>query len=475
MIAEVASLTSSIGGQRGVIATTDIETGSLIVLEWPFLTWNEFDFSDNSVLLRMVEQIVHDPKAYECSKDLHPTSLSNLDSKEIENIQLQFQQINLLEHATSLQVLTEEIYRLLLVIKHNAFSSGLYHQLCMINHSCQPNCIKFEPRSASRGASEVWSVRPIRKGEEITISYVTPIEEINPTMRDYLFQQHYFHCECQRCQQFQFFSQQLPSPLASLEMPYSDSIIQLGKDIEGNENDLQEFLQEQSSSSFVVSSEEDEQLAKYILSFDQLLSRLDTIKLAVLYALNQTKSETTNNRVKLDNNLYRLEARILTLTAQLHLFKIEAILIPHYQSSGKKALKGQLTAEHELIFSSYLSVILRIFLAQIQYYESEDHPLIATNLTDYQIAIDYLDYFCTNDFIRDIIVKTVNQLIKEREEEILIIPSIFQLAEGIKLTDINKSIKKELNRCRGLYLLASRCRSAIFVKKEVGASFWGQK
>ena len=71
---------------------------------------------------------------------------------------------------------------------------GLYPVLALCNHSCWPNCaVMFEGRVASLRA-----LRPIRKGEELSISY---IELALPTSeRRRMLQDGYcFHCQCSRC------------------------------------------------------------------------------------------------------------------------------------------------------------------------------------------------------------------------------------------------------------------------------------
>ncbi|CAE8638109.1 unnamed protein product [Polarella glacialis] len=69
----------------------------------------------------------------------------------------------------------------------NAFESGLYAELALINHSCFPNCLKFGPGERRDGAddgrqrswcskSEIVAVRDLRAGEEITISFLGCLE-----------------------------------------------------------------------------------------------------------------------------------------------------------------------------------------------------------------------------------------------------------------------------------------------------------
>ena len=69
----------------------------------------------------------------------------------------------------------------------------------MVNHSCDPNCIKFAPKPGSLGASEIYATRAIGVGDEITICYCSPIEMTQHSMRNYLQRQHRFQCKCAVC------------------------------------------------------------------------------------------------------------------------------------------------------------------------------------------------------------------------------------------------------------------------------------
>jgi hypothetical protein len=78
--------------------------------------------------------------------------------------------------------------------------AGLYLNLALINHSCSPNCTKLTPwkevRSAAGNgvgswtASEVWATRNIAPGEELTISYLQPLEQTAPRRRSQFLEQH---------------------------------------------------------------------------------------------------------------------------------------------------------------------------------------------------------------------------------------------------------------------------------------------
>lgn len=86
--------------------------------------------------------------------------------------------------------------RLLLTMRFNAFHSGVYFALAMLNHSCRPNCTKFG-QDASRAqypdCSELVAIRDIEAGEELCISYLQPVEQAHCVRSEILRHQHFFN------------------------------------------------------------------------------------------------------------------------------------------------------------------------------------------------------------------------------------------------------------------------------------------
>ncbi|GLT87060.1 hypothetical protein SLE2022_051620 [Rubroshorea leprosula] len=83
-------------------------------------------------------------------------------------------------------------------------------QSCM-NHSCCPNAKAFKREEDRDGQATIIAIRPICKGEEITISYIDedlPFEERQALLADYGFR-----CRCAKCleeEQYQPHSLQVP-------------------------------------------------------------------------------------------------------------------------------------------------------------------------------------------------------------------------------------------------------------------------
>eukprot|EP01038_Epipyxis_sp_PR26KG_P004928 gene4928-6896_t len=210
-----------VGGNRGVFAYQDLPAGTLIVLEVPTIRFQS-DTIDNiatyddsnrySSIFESIINISYNQNASIVTNQLHPMLLSDADEEEIQeantflenDLQIYFSKNNISEKQEieneSVILSKDEIIRIFLVLQHNGFTSGLYEYLSLVNHSCIPNCIKFSPKNKNKyGYSEIWSIKPIEKDEEITICYITPMEMITSSMQDYLTKHHRFQCNCPRC------------------------------------------------------------------------------------------------------------------------------------------------------------------------------------------------------------------------------------------------------------------------------------
>ena len=88
-----------------------------------------------------------------------------------------------------------EVLRLLMCMRYNCFSSGLFLHLSIFNHSSRPNCIKFSAGRGAAGAagagvegsggggapggvdqpSEVWTTEWVEAGDELVIDYLSDV------------------------------------------------------------------------------------------------------------------------------------------------------------------------------------------------------------------------------------------------------------------------------------------------------------
>lgn len=78
--------------------------------------------------------------------------------------------------------------------------SGVYPIGALLNHSCAPNCIftyEYDEKS-STFIQKIRAIKDIKKGEEITHSYIEPaLPTIDRQKR--LYRQYEFHCTCNHC------------------------------------------------------------------------------------------------------------------------------------------------------------------------------------------------------------------------------------------------------------------------------------
>jgi len=90
--------------------------------------------------------------------------------------------------------------RLLTIFRSNAYNTGddhvgLFPKTARINHSCRPNCGNFW--SEKNKERIIYAQREIKKGEEITVSYIPLLKSIKE--RQARLQQYGFVCDCSAC------------------------------------------------------------------------------------------------------------------------------------------------------------------------------------------------------------------------------------------------------------------------------------
>ena len=201
-LVEVRRSLKGVGGGRGVFAVDAIEVGTLVLAEVPVEVWADAaSLDDPDLLLQVIESILGHEEALAACKTLHPTSFAAADEGDRQRIASVWSDDDiegLCRRALS-RPTREEVLCIALALQHNGFASGLYSKLTLVNHSCRPNCIKFSPSSSTGWASEIWTTRPVQKGEELTICYSEPLEMTSAAMRAALLTHHRFECCCTKC------------------------------------------------------------------------------------------------------------------------------------------------------------------------------------------------------------------------------------------------------------------------------------
>jgi len=209
---KVVSLTE-FGGGRGCVAERDLSPGTLLLVEEPLASWS---VEDNSLDLTTIHNLLERPNAQQIVHDLehfHPTRQAIDDDDEVDSDQeqvegmmktmrLQYGEGSELKNAVRLAAekkihnsdgaaLSEtDLLRLLLSLRYNGLETGIYRYAAMLNHSDQPNCVKFLPTKEQK-YSEVRTTRAVCAGEPLTISYLPRIMS-HASRRKHLWEQHRF-------------------------------------------------------------------------------------------------------------------------------------------------------------------------------------------------------------------------------------------------------------------------------------------
>eukprot|EP00930_Biecheleria_cincta_P036158 TRINITY_DN24811_c0_g1_i1.p1 TRINITY_DN24811_c0_g1~~TRINITY_DN24811_c0_g1_i1.p1 ORF type:complete len:322 (-),score=71.71 TRINITY_DN24811_c0_g1_i1:22-987(-) len=89
----------------------------------------------------------------------------------------------------------------LMIWRTNAMPAGngrgaVFASTCMINHSCAPNAYQYWDTKKRRML--VHCMKTVKKGEEITISYIDVFQKTQDR-REALWNQYRFNCECPAC------------------------------------------------------------------------------------------------------------------------------------------------------------------------------------------------------------------------------------------------------------------------------------
>eukprot|EP00756_Hemistasia_phaeocysticola_P053783 Hpha_TRINITY_DN29733_c0_g1::TRINITY_DN29733_c0_g1_i1::g.2528::m.2528 len=83
---------------------------------------------------------------------------------------------------------------------YSASGQGIYRVHASSNHSCEPSCEVRYTETMSETLN-ICALRPMKKGDEVTISYVADVETVSRSKRQkYLATNYRFDCLCSRCE-----------------------------------------------------------------------------------------------------------------------------------------------------------------------------------------------------------------------------------------------------------------------------------
>eukprot|EP01031_Cornospumella_fuschlensis_P026072 gene26072-31482_t len=473
-------------GGRSVVATEFLPAGTLIACEWPFITWNDLNFEDAQSVYSVLRSIYdNQPKLAKSLTSLYPQELTpQLLENEIHPLSGSkplIHDILALNLKAAEMISTEEIYRLLLVLQHNAFDSGLYAYLSMFNHSCVPNCIKFSPTSKSRGASEIWTTRDVQAGEELVISYYHPLEDKIGNIHAYLQQQHHFRCQCARCAPYTQHSQE--SAEESLDF-YGNTYREVYQAIELAQEALASIhQQEQDVHTLYIHDREEDIPVHKVYAHIQALYAYISQSPSPLDELVQRKGEGQYLEANLARNLVNLCAKYHDLFFQTSAQHTHAHIHP--------------PQPHTHSFSHILTVhtiwiVASLYLIQSKTrYAGADHPDYSMHyhdiLNSYEVVASVLkEHHIPMSDTLERLNQAVTQAHWTVPSPLPVLPKTHKPPHGVSvmLAQCQKSFPlvsaiyaqslAEKTRLEKLYHLVKRYPDIVFVKKAPGAVYMGK-
>ncbi len=216
---------NEIGGNRGYIATQDLDPGTLLLVEEPMFEWTEEQIGSELGLVS-IQAILNHENSYKIIDEiqgLYPTKdqveeiirgekniklLSQDEKIQIKDMFEIMEMIHSGKEMDSTLVLAQnlgipldeiDIYRMLLAMRYNGFGSGIYLHFAMFNHDHDANCIKFAPEKNGIGHgtapttySEVRTTKFVKRGDSLTLDYLDPRDQSHATKRWHLWDQHRF-------------------------------------------------------------------------------------------------------------------------------------------------------------------------------------------------------------------------------------------------------------------------------------------
>ncbi|CAM9611814.1 unnamed protein product, partial [Heterosigma akashiwo] len=200
-----------VGGGRGFMAASTISPGTILMRERPYIDWPTLPDgiqSDKQRVYHVIRALLQEEAR---TREQKMENLSHLTPRNLEEVppgmiptackEYEEEIQSLLEEFAPTGITREALILLLLRFQCNGFSSGVYLHLCIFNHACDANCIKFQLRTEEdqRFYSEIRAIAPISQGEELKICYLDPKERPHHERALVLRAQFGFRCACPPC------------------------------------------------------------------------------------------------------------------------------------------------------------------------------------------------------------------------------------------------------------------------------------
>jgi hypothetical protein len=401
---QLVSDMESVGGGRGYVLSRDppdaeMPAGTLALVEAPLIEWPEEQIGHELGLIS-VQHILRtlDATSLHELEHLHPTKQvvdqivnerdngvnddahNNESSFETQVVQMmhdvreqhkndpQLQEMIRLAarrgllNSNGAPLIDTDCFRLLLVLRYNGLQSGIYLHVAMLNHSDQPNCVKFMPSADSRSQarfSEVRTTRPVRPGEALTIHYLSSIRS-HATRRSELWEQHRFDIGASRLSSSLLAMELVQGvlPPSSLKRRNNEAVT---RQVEFATEELRQLYDEASSSLSSLSPRlSPSQNIHSSSSEDSMIEQIRSLELASHELVVSAQEQLGNQH------------HILLIPAlELHLDS--ASLVLQYDSSLKPSSRASLLGR-------MTGTSLHLVTLQEQLYGTDHYALARTNL-----------------------------------------------------------------------------------------------
>lgn len=192
----------SVDGARRLVATRDVEAGTLLLMEEPIIE-APILLSPSHRAWKMVIQLLTQKETmswflqmgFKLTPQIWDAEDERLSGRIAENFGTDRSAVRNLYFRVATNHLGYFVH-------DDVAGSGLYKTLCFSNHSCAPNSTPATASAAFRHAA-LQAIESIRSGAEITWSYAWPSGlEVSRRKRQAMLRSDFgFDCRCHRCNQ----------------------------------------------------------------------------------------------------------------------------------------------------------------------------------------------------------------------------------------------------------------------------------
>ena len=200
---ELYSEANVAGKGIGCIASKEIKKGSLVLRESPQLLIPEQDSPTFEGAVQHAEEII---KVFKGMSQEDQESYLKLHNKFddddrttwSERLKREFEgKMLVISELTVSRMSKEKALAVWGIYSTNGFHNGVCIKMSRFNHSCRPNAQYFW--NDDTNTRDLRSLRRIKQGEEITVSYIHSMVESREKRRSDLRHRYNFVCQCEGC------------------------------------------------------------------------------------------------------------------------------------------------------------------------------------------------------------------------------------------------------------------------------------